>query len=125
MFLLSDTDLRTAAPARDISAINEVFRLVQVAPPRILFLELSPAAGAFPAVGPESARSLSLVHEHCLTLAQTCRALGATVVICSPVTSLAWRSKGTVAQLLGQEWLRYRATSPRAVGTAHSRDSWL
>ena len=125
LHLLSDTEAKTAAPARDVCAISDLLRKLESRSLDILFIELCPAAGGSPAIGPESTQSITLVHEHVFTLATTCAEQGTRVVICAPVTSIAWKTRGNLVTLSDKKWHRFRAPSPRKAGAAYSGHSWL
>jgi hypothetical protein len=90
-----------------------------------LFLEMYPAAGGSPLAGPESTKSIELVHDVVLTLAGTCADAGSRVVLGAPVTSMAWRNKSAIFALSDQKWHRFRAPSPRPVGTNYAGKVWL
>ena len=125
LHLLADTSLKSAAPAQDVMAVNEVLRRLAESPLDILFLEMCPAAGGSPLVGPESSKSIELVHDIVLTLAETCAAAGSRVMLGAPITSMAWRNKSAITALSDQKWHRFRAPSPRQTGASYAGRSWL
>ena len=125
LHLLSDTEAKTAAPARDAAAVTDLLRRLENHTLDILLIELCPAAGGSPTIGPESSQSINLVHEHVFTLATTCAEQSSRVILCAPVTSMAWKNRSTIVTLSDQKWHRFRAPSPREAGTAYSGQSWL